>query len=331
MLTLLSLCLFYSSWNLPFINLMQDKFLVVSIKDNLVVHFISVGQADAVAINLPDGKVLLIDAGYRNTNVSLNNYINDKVINNNLNKNVDYLILSHADLDHSGGARKLIKELNVKKVYLPTFNTEKEQYLELLQDVNDNCEYEMVDKDLNISNGNYKIDIINSPLKDTSNNSSAIVKIEYKGKSFLFAGDINFKVEKLLIDEYGDFLDVDILKVAHHGSKFSSSEDFLKVVTPEYAVISVGNNPYGHPTSETINNLENVGAKILRTDIEGNIVFVVGDNYNLKPITNKMYFTKFSLDYRILIYVVDCALTINTLVLIFAIFIKSKKSKKDYD
>jgi len=330
-LTFLSLCLFYNFWNVPFINLMQERFSIVSIKDNLIVHFISVGEADAIAINLPDGKVMLIDTGWSKTNVSLNKYINNKVLNNSLNKNVDYLVLSHADLDHSGGARKLVKELNVKKVFLPTFNTEKEQYLDLLKDIEENCEYEIVDKNINISNDEYKIDIISSPLKDTSNNSSSIVKLEYMNKSFLFTGDIDSKVENLLVEEYTNFLDVDVLKVAHHGSKFGTSKEFLNCVTPEYAVICVGNNSYGHPTSEVIDNLTNVEAEILRTDVDGDIVFVVGENYDLQPNTKEIYFTKFSLDYRILIYIVVSILVINTVIVTFSIFIKPKKRKKDFD
>ena len=331
MITLLSLCLFYSIWNVPFVRLMQTRFNIVTTKDNLIVHFISVGQADSAVINLPDGKVMVIDTGWRTTNVTLTKYIESNIINNSLNEDIDYLIFSHADLDHSGGGRKIIKEFDVKKVFLPSFNTEKEQYLELLEDVETKCDYQIVDENIIISESDYCIEIVNSPLKDTSNNSSCIVKISYMNKSFLFTGDINSSVENLLVKEYSEFLNVDVLKVPHHGSKNGCSEEFLQVVSPEYAVISVGNNSYGHPSSEAIDKLNAVGANVLRTDIEGNIVFVVGKNYNLNPNTGDLYFTKFSLDYRVIILIINVPILFNIIFITISIFVKPKKRKKDFD
>lgn len=330
MLTLMSLCLFYSFWNIPFVNLMKDRFNIVSTKDNLIVHFVSVGQGDCSVVNLPDGKVLVIDTGWRTTNVTMSKYIETNVLNNSLNNNIDYLIFSHADLDHTGGGRKLIKEFDVEKAFLPSFNTEKEQYLELVEDVENYCDYEIVDENLTISENGYSIEIVNSPLKDTSNNSSCVVKLTYLDKSFLFTGDISSKVESLLIDEYNQFLDVDVLKVPHHGSKNSCSEKFLNVITPEYSVICVGNNSYGHPTSEVIDKLNAVGSEVLRTDVDGNIVFVVGKNYELSPNTKNLYFTKFSLDYRVVVLIVVLPLFVNTIILTISIFTKTKKSKKDF-
>lgn len=107
------------------------------------------------------------------------------------------------------------------------------------------------------------------------NEKSVVIDVEWGGKHVLLMGDSGEVTEKALLDE-GLLRNVDVLKVGHHGSKYSSSLEFLMLVRPEIAVISVGKNSYGHPTSETINRLENVGAKVLRTDQEGDIVIGLG-------------------------------------------------------
>ena len=101
------------------------------------------------------------------------------------------------------------------------------------------------------------------------------MKFQYGEKSFIFTGDISSEIERLIIDRYMDEsgkLSSDILKVAHHGSKYSSDEEFVKLVGAKLAVISVGKNTYGHPASETIMKLEESGTKVLRTDKSGAIV-----------------------------------------------------------
>lgn len=119
------------------------------------------------------------------------------------------------------------------------------------------------------------------------NNNSIVTKLVYKKFSIMFTGDIEEIAEKEIIDKYSkksDILKSTILKVAHHGSKTSSSIDFLKIVNPKMALIGVGkNNNFGHPSDSTIKNLEGIKCKIFRTDIDGEITIESnGINYNVK-------------------------------------------------
>ncbi|MBQ8615381.1 MAG: hypothetical protein IJ415_02325, partial [Clostridia bacterium] len=164
-------------------------------------------------------------------------------------------------------------------------------------------------------------------LNDTNtNDSSQVVKLEYRNKSFLFTGDISTSVEDNYINTYGEKLDCDVLKVAHHGSSSSTSEEFLNCVSPNYAVISVGeNNDYNHPNDAVINLLNYYNVNILRTDEHGDIMFVVGKDYDLKILNNKYYITNLTLDYRIYVLVVDVILFGVAIVVIIK---KEKKKSK---
>ena len=110
---------------------------------------------------------------------------------------------------------------------------------------------------------------------DELNNYSAVLKLTYNDVSFLFTGDAeDISENEMLENSYSD-LDADVLKVGHHGSRYSTSDDFLNAVSPQYAVIECGeDNKYGHPHSETIAKLESNGTEIYRTDLNGNITFV---------------------------------------------------------
>ena len=142
---------------------------------------------------------------------------------------------------------------------------------------------------MHLDMGEAKIDIVYPEIiVEDSNNFSYYIKVEYNGSSLLFTGDADKTIENEVIKGYANYVDCDILKVAHHGSSTSSSMEFLNAVTPKYAVISVGKNNWGHPTNEVINNLKVCGVeRILRTDIEGNILFSIdkkisftsGENY----------------------------------------------------
>ena len=115
MLTISLFCVFYAKINSTIENFMFNKFGVISRKGNLLVHFIDVGQGDAIAVNLPNDEVLLIDAGPKNNNVKFTNYVKQNVLNSKTDLVIDYLILTHADADHIGGAMLLLQEFDVKK------------------------------------------------------------------------------------------------------------------------------------------------------------------------------------------------------------------------
>ena len=156
------------------------------------------------------------------------------------------------------------------------------------------------------------------------NQSSQIIKVKYKDKSFLFMADADKEVEAYLIDKYSKELSCDVLKVAHHGSKTSTGEDFLKVVSPKYSVISVGVNNYGHPNEEVLKRLKSANSEILRTDKLGNIMFVLGSGYKLDYLNGDYNITSLSLKIEIFIICVELILAIYVMIVV----IYDKKIKK---
>ncbi|MBR6778936.1 MAG: MBL fold metallo-hydrolase [Clostridia bacterium] len=290
-----------------------------------MVHFVSVGQGDAVAINLPDDKIMLIDCGPESCNTNYTQYLQDTVLNTKRDKVIDYLVLTHSDLDHIGGALRLLQNFAVKTIFMPVMVEETDFYLEFKSIVDaKNYNQIQIENGLNLSTNNYKIDFYVSDLATEENDLCPIIKLNYLNKTFLFTGDISSAVETEMVNKIGNTLDCDVLKVAHHGSKYSTSMDFLTHTTPQFAVISCGQNSYGHPTAEVVNNLQSCGANILRTDISGNIAFVVNNQLNLKVLSGSIKTTGMYLDIRILIVVLDCVILINGITL----FLRKSKKKK---
>ena len=303
----------------PFIErVLFYNFNIVNAKDSLVVHFVSVGQGDAVVITLPSGENMLIDTGPQRNNVDYTNYLDDRVLNGYFDKDIDYLIMTHADLDHIGGTLRLLHNYNVRNLYMPRVAPEgqKVYYDELKEYLDENVEYFYLDAgDITIEDCFIKI--FDGYETASTNESSSVIRVEYLGKSFLFTGDINSTREKDLIRAYGDELQSNVLKVSHHGSKESSTAEFLGCVSPEYAVISVGaENIYGHPTNDVLLRLDNVGSEVLRTDKDGNIVFVVNNNIGIGHLEGYYTVSYMNLDVRILILIVNVVLVVNLAIVI---------------
>ena len=181
------------------------------------------------------------------------------------------LILPHGDTDHMGYSIDLIKNFKVKNVI---FNCG--EYNDLEQDLikvldKKKIKYYSCIKELNIDDN--KLYFLNSKLYDNENDNSNVIYTELNNHKFLFMGDAGVEVEKDLMKKY-NLNDIDILKVGHHGSKTSSSKNFIDEINPRYGIISVGkNNRYGHPNKEVLNNLEL--SKIYRTDEDGSIMFKI--------------------------------------------------------
>lgn len=319
------LCVFYAFINPFVIRTFSNKFNIVSNKNNMLVHFINVDQADATAINLPDGKIMLIDAGSEEFNVTYTKYLTENVLNTSKDKVIDYLILTHADLDHIGGSLRLLKNFKINKIFMPKIESNSKHYQEILKIVENNYNYEILNEAYSINENGYIISFLDQLSSNNTNDSSQVVKLEYRESSFLFVGDISYSVEDDYILEYDKYLDVDVLKVAHHGSNESSTDEFLKVVSPKYSVISCGKyNQYGHPREEVLQRLNNINSKVLRTDKDGNILFVVGKNYNLKYLTGEYYITSLNLNYTYFILVVEVILFVSVIIVI----IKKEKVNK---
>ncbi|MCM1053802.1 MAG: MBL fold metallo-hydrolase [Ruminococcus sp.] len=251
----------------------------VNYDGNLIVHFLDVGQADSIFIELPNKECMLIDAGEKSNSEKIINYIDD------LNyKKIDYVVGTHPHADHIGGLSDVINHFDIGNIYMPKVVATSKTYENLLNTI--------ASKNLKIKSGKSGVNVIDedglnisflAPNKDKYsgyNNYSIVVKIVYGRTSYLFMGDAEAISEKEITSDLAS----DILKVGHHGSDTSSSEEFLDKVKPKYAIISVGeNNKYNHPASITLDKLKKYTSNIYRTDINGNIIISSdGNDYDIK-------------------------------------------------
>lgn len=290
LITLFGVSIIFTSQISVNIKNMLYKMDIKTSKEDLIVHFINVGQGDAIAVTFPNDKVMLIDTGPKDSQNILLKYLKSEVFKNSNDMVIDYLILTHSDLDHAGGMCCVFEEFEVKNFFRPNIASASEsaqdfamQVLEEEYDEGIKLSQEEQGVDVNVLSTYFEFGVgdaqiqIMPPVKNysTPNEMSCLTKITYKNKSFLFTGDIQGDSETDAIKYYADKLDADVLKVAHHGSKSSSSTQFLEFVSPQYAVISVGYNGYGHPNFETIANLENMGAEV-HTTLSGDVRFVCG-------------------------------------------------------
>ena len=209
------------------------------------VYFVNVGQGDSIIIKNKTYTVMIDTGGYKSFDMAeetLIPFMNKKKITH-----IDALILSHDDFDHAGAKDSLIEKFKVYEVL-----TEPEQF-----------PYQI---------GDLKFENLNDFGFEEENDKSLVLSLNFIGKKFLFTGDASVKTEEKMIEKYD--VDCDILKVGHHGSNTSTSEKFLKLASPEEAVISCGEkNYYGHPHQEIIDRLKKYNVKIRRTDQEGTICY----------------------------------------------------------
>lgn len=231
--------------------------IVRIINPTLKIYFIDVGQGDSTLIVTPKNKKILIDGGEEKTNV-LFQYLLDRRINK-----IDYIIISHFDSDHCNGLIEIIEKMRVENIVMSKQSKESEEYKKILEIIkHKNIKVSSVKaEDKIIIEKNLYIKILNPAEKfefQDLNNNAIVAKLVYKNFSMLFTGDIE-KAEESLAKKYKNELKSTILKVAHHGSKTSTSEEFLKYVEPQIALIGVGkNNKFGHPNQITIERLKSI-------------------------------------------------------------------------
>lgn len=253
---------------------------------NLKIYFIDVGQGDSSLIVTPQNKTILIDGGgSANSNFDVGkNTLVPYVLDRGFTK-IDIVIISHFDSDHIGGILTLLEELKVEKVYISKQIEVSNNYKKFLQIINEKNikAYEVdVGNRIFIENSLYfdvvwpkKEQITNNVL----NNNAIVCNLHYKNFSMLFTGDIEEIAEKEILELYlknKNLIKADILKVGHHGSKTSSTEDFLRLVMPKVAVIGVGkNNNFGHPNEGVLERFKKLNCEIYRTDLNGEISIVV--------------------------------------------------------
>jgi beta-lactamase superfamily II metal-dependent hydrolase len=252
---------------------LSDNIYFVS-SEGVSVHFIDVGQGDCALILTPE-KSVLIDSGEREHSAAVINYLRTQGVTR-----LDFIIVSHPHSDHIGAMSFIIDEFGANFIIMPRMKESSvpttSAFLRLIDSIEDNgTEVIWAESGMIFELGaDSRVEIL-APLVqyDGLNNNSVVARFSHAAGSFLFTGDIESAAETDLANSSLD-ISADVLKVAHHGSRTSSTAMFLNAVGGQYAVIGVGSpNPYNHPVDEVLDRLINRNYEILRTDLHGNIVF----------------------------------------------------------
>lgn len=259
--------------------------LAIGIFNNgfLTVSFFDVGQGDAIFIETPQGHQILIDGGP------------DSAVLEKLNqampfwdRTLDLVVLTHPDFDHLAGLIEVLKRYEVENILwtgVACKTAECQEWQKLIEvegaDIYFAQAGQQIDGGPTSINVLYPLESIEGKEVKNTNDTSVVLRLVYGKTSLLLTGDIYQSVERELI---GKEIDSNILKVAHHGSKYSSSREFIEAASPDWAVISVGSdNRYGHPHQETLDTLAGYGINVLRTDLAGDIkISSNGNKFNFK-------------------------------------------------
>ena len=295
----------------------------VDVHSDFSVNFLDVGQGDCIYIRLPDGKNMLIDCGINDSNNENINYIKNYLNEYDVNT-IDYFVLTHPDLDHVGNAEEVIKNFSIGKMFIPKIHQAQLQNFQTFEKV-----LEIIDqKQIEFEYSSLKTQIVGSdyyfaflspqndhrssydkilqnfiPTSGDINNLSPIIYFSCFDKRFVFTGDAESQEEKYVIENFKsgiyniyhsnleiDLSNIDYLKVSHHGADDASCDEFLLLLNPKNAIISVGNdNYYGHPSTDTLIRLQNIciNYNLYRTDQLGTIsVYKSDQNFLVQTAKN---------------------------------------------
>lgn len=248
------------------------SFLTGCNKDHLLsIHIIDVGQGDSILIQTPNKKNILVDGGDEDAQHIVKNYLKRKKV-----KSLDIIIATHPDTDHIGSLDYIVENFSVKSIYMPEQSVDSESYINLVNSCNSKKltpEYLYKGDNINIEK-NIDINVLSPSYIQGDNNLNSIVfTLDFNQNSFLFTGDAEEENESDIINSF-DLDYVDFLKVGHHGSNSSTTDEFIKETSPDVAAISCGyKNSYGHPHKQTLENLSKHSVLTYRTDQIGDIVF----------------------------------------------------------
>ena len=247
---------------------------------NLEVVFFDVGQGDSIFIETSSGFQVLIDGG---PDLTVLEKLGEEM--SFYDRTIDLLILTHPDRDHLFGLLEVLKRYEIKNILwtgIVKDTAEWKEWKRLIGEEGANIIIAEAGQEIILSENIYlsilyPFESLEGQETKYTNDTSIVAELVFNNVSFLFTGDISKKIEKQLST------DSDVLKIAHHGSKTSTSLEFLEIVSPELAVISVGENSWGHPNPEVLSNLEEFGIDILITKELGDIKIVSdGNNFSIK-------------------------------------------------
>lgn len=229
------------------------------------VHFVDVGQGDACAIKFPNGKTMLVDSGPRNGRDNLDEYL-EKVFFDDGYDTFDYVFLSHSDIDHSGNMKYILDKYTVKAFYRPyiyssqleqsasgfkVYNSTYDEILQTLKDKGITTFFSSNGGVIDTGAGTIKMYRSLDYSLDETNDFSPFLIVESQNHKVCLTGDATEEVEEEILGR-NVLGEVDLFKLAHHGSKYSNSQELIDTLSPHYVVCSVGDNSYGHPTSDVL-------------------------------------------------------------------------------
>jgi len=242
--------------------------VVLDSDSSFEVHFIDVGQADATLI-FSDDETMLIDGGNVDDSSLIVSYLKKHSV-----YHLNYIVCTHAHEDHVGGLAAALSVTKVSKVFAPRTESNIKAYQNFKSKViNQGCTIETPTPGDFLDFGSSTVLFLGPVHENVSdiNDTSILLKITYGETAFLFTGDAEREEEHSILSQNFD-LSATVLKVGHHGSADSTTYPFLREIMPEYGIISVGENNYGHPTNETLSRLRDAGVKVYRTDLQGDII-----------------------------------------------------------
>lgn len=261
-------------------------FIMATPFDNCGIVFVDVGQGDCIHIKTDSGKNYLIDGGGK-TDYDVGMKILKPYLLKNGVRKIDAAFVTHLHEDHYGGIRSLADDGMVEMIGTYEANRQIEEKLkketsaEIVYlhrgfkiDLDDNVYIEIISPEAESEDAYIRM----MENQENENDLSLIMKVSYKNVTLLITGDIDEQGEEDLIKHYDTELACDIMKVPHHGSKYSSSENFIETVCPQLAVFQVGRNNYGHPSAEAMERYQAIACQIVRNDMNGAIGLIIGDN-----------------------------------------------------
>ena len=226
------------------------------------IHFIDVGQGDSILIKT--NKIVLIDCGKSGEKVT--NYLKNRV------SSIDTLVITHGDFDHLGGCDSVLKQFEVGEVVVDGQERETESYKDVFENIKPSTPV------IRFPNVGYQITpelvvVHSNTNSDEPNMNSIVTKLSFGNTEVLFTADCDRDCEQNIITKN---IDVDIVQIPHHGSKYGTSYEFITATSPELAVVSVGSgNNYGHPSPEVLERIGSINLK--RTDVDGSVVIILNE------------------------------------------------------
>ncbi len=287
----IALLLFAYFFILQLTKYVDSKVTRVGQKSNLnstKITFLDIGQGDATFIEFSNKQQMLIDCA------------KDSRILEALgrampfyDRSIDFLVITHPDLDHYGGCIDVLQRFQINTIVYTDAAKDNQFFDTFTREIKNEQEngavYVKIDKEQiwNIASTTIHFLFPNAPVETTKlegNNTSIIIKFTQGEQDVLLTGDAEKELESYLIKTYGAQLDIEVLKVGHHGSDTSSIQPFLEATSPDFAIISAGlENEYGHPTPRVLKRLQKIGAKIWRTDAQGDIIATItNDSLNVE-------------------------------------------------